>query len=330
MSATPVVPPSPTSADQADPGGVWAPLRRRFPVGLRGLTWATTGALIVSMLIMVTGSLVRTTGSGLGCSEWPKCTEDSVWTTPEMGIHGAIEFGNRMITWLLVIMVAWVIIAANLQRRPDRTVTRLGWAMFWLVVLNAVLGGVTVWTGLNPYIVAVHFLAATAMLTAAVLAWNRTRVIVHGPPAPVSARASKLARLLLGATVVLVVAGTVDTGTGPHTGDDGEIMRMPLDWLTVTWVHGLIAGAVLVIAVVLWGALGPEETTARFRVGVFLAVLLGQGAVGVSQSLLGLPAGLINLHILGAVLVWVGAMRLVLDTPAAAPAPAGTAPVAAP
>ncbi|TPX04521.1 heme A synthase, partial [Schumannella luteola] len=122
----------------------------RWTLGDRALRWSTTAALVVSVLIVLGGVTVRVTGSGLGCPTWPTCTEDSLAATPELGIHGAIEFGNRLVTTLLIAAVGWAIIAARLQKPRDRTMTRLAWSMFWLVVANALAGGVTVWMGLNP------------------------------------------------------------------------------------------------------------------------------------------------------------------------------------
>lgn len=128
----------------------------------------------MSVLIIVTGGAVRLTGSGLGCDTWPKCTDDSLIVTPEQGYRGVIEFGNRMLTYVLSAAVGWAIIAARSTKPWRRGLTRLGWAQFWIVMSNAVIGGITVWMGLNPWTVAGHFLAANSLLTVAVITWHRT------------------------------------------------------------------------------------------------------------------------------------------------------------
>ncbi len=290
-------------------------LAERFTVSRRGLYWATTAALLMSVVLMVTGGVVRVTGSGLGCPDWPTCDGDSITTTAEMGIHGVIEFGNRMLTWVLSAAVGWAIIAARLQKPQDVITTRLAWSQFWMVMLNAVIGGITVITGLNPYTVALHFLAATALLTTATFTWHRVRAADAPPPMGVGERSHRLGRGLLASAAVLVVLGTITTGAGPHAGDSSEVHRIPVDWALITWIHGLAAAATLVFAVLLMRSLAPEARTARFRTGAFLLVLALQGVIGIVQSLTHLPALVVVLHLLGAALVWIGAVRVALDTP---------------
>lgn len=290
-------------------------LADRYTVSRRGLRWATTAAMVMAIVLMVTGGVVRVTASGLGCPEWPKCTEESLTTTAEMGIHGIIEFGNRMLTWVLSAAVGWAIIAARLQKPQDRTITRLAWSQFWMVMLNAVLGGITVWTGLNPYIVAGHFLAATALLTTTVLTWHRVRVADFGAPAPVGPTTRVLGVAVLLSSGLALIVGTLVTGTGPHSGDLNPVHRIPLSWTAITWFHGLLVAMVLVLAVALLLSLRKTDTTARVRILVFLAILALQGAIGIVQSLTDLPAVLVSLHLFGAALVWVGALRVFLDTP---------------
>ena len=160
----------------------FARLADRVTLGPRALRWGTTAALVVSILIIVTGGVVRVTGSGLGCPTWPVCEAGSLTTTPALGIHGAIEFGNRALTSVLVLAVGWAIVAAALQRRWQRALARLTWSEFWLVVINAVAGGITVLVKLNPYVVALHFLLAFALLTTTTLAWHRSRQSAAATP----------------------------------------------------------------------------------------------------------------------------------------------------
>ncbi|MEU6100123.1 COX15/CtaA family protein [Streptomyces flaveolus] len=270
-------------------------------------------SVVAAVGIIVTGGVVRVTGSGLGCPEWPSCTGESLAPTAEMGMHGAIEFGNRLLTGVLCVVVGWLIIAARLQRDPSRDVLRGAWAQFWVVVLNAIVGGVTVWMRLSPYIVAAHFLAAALLLATAVLTWEHVRRQEHAVPAPVPRpeRAVALSRLLLAGSFVLLVVGTVVTGSGPHAGDSSDVSRMPFDWAGVTVAHGVIAAGCLVVGGLLLTAL-PAGSPARRRTGVFLAVFVAQGAVGLFQSLTSLPAVAVILHLLGSALVWAGAVRVVL------------------
>jgi len=287
----------------------------RWTVGPRALRWGTTAALVASVLIVLGGVTVRVTGSGLGCPTWPTCTEDSLIATPELGIHGAIEFGNRMVTTLLIAAVGWAIVAARLQSPRDRTLTRLAWSMFWLVVANAVEGGFTVWFELNPWMVAVHFVLAMGLLACATFTWHRARWRGGEGPRP-SAASRGLAWALVAATVGLVLAGTLVTGSGPHAGDSKDVPRMGFDWTVVVLVHGCLALVVLVLAAALAFRLRTEEggRLALGRVGMFLLVLLAQLAVGTVQSLVGLPEVLVVLHVVLAALVWVGALRVLLDT----------------
>lgn len=291
----------------------WA--AERWELGPRALRWGTTAALVTAILIVLGGVTVRVTGSGLGCPTWPTCTEDSLFATPELGIHGAIEFGNRLITGLLVVAVGWAIVAARLQRPRDRMLTRLAWSMFWLVVANAVAGGFTVWFELNPWMVATHFLLAMTLLACATFTWHRARWNGGDGPRP-SASSRALAWTLVVSTAVLVVAGTLVTGSGPHAGDSSEVPRMGFDWVVVTWAHGVVALAVLGLAVLLAFRLRTEDggRLALERVGVFLVVLLIQLAVGTVQSLIALPEMLVVLHVVLAAMVWVGSLRVLLDT----------------
>lgn len=169
-------------------------------------------SVVLAVVIIVVSGAVRLTGSGLGCPTWPKCSDDSLTATSEMGLHGAIEFGNRMLTYVLCAVVGWAIIAARSAKPWRRSVTRLGWAQFWVVMGNAVLGGVVVLVGLNPYTVAAHFLLATALLTIALLTWQRIREGDTAPRPLVGKAVSQLTWLLVVAAGLLIAVGTVVTG----------------------------------------------------------------------------------------------------------------------
>jgi cytochrome c oxidase assembly protein subunit 15 len=288
-------------------------LARRYTLSPRTLRWATTAALIVSILIVLGGGVVRVTGSGLGCPTWPTCETTSLTPTPALGIHAVIEFSNRMLTAVLCVAVAWVIIAARLQKPRNRTITRLAWSQFWLVVANALIGGVTVLTSLNAYIVAFHFLAAMALLTTTALTWHR----VHEAPSRRSqptAVARVLSYLLVACTIILITVGTLVSGSGPHSGDSADVPRMTFVWADVTILHGVIGTLTLALAIALAFTLRASEfRLARHRTIAFIVVVVAQAAVGVVQSITGLPEALVAVHLVGAALVWVGALRVLLD-----------------
>ncbi|MDT0319129.1 COX15/CtaA family protein [Streptomyces millisiae] len=275
---------------------------------------AALTALVMSVVIIVTGGAVRLTGSGLGCDTWPRCSDDSLVATSEMGLHGAIEFGNRMMTYVVSAAVGWFIIAARSAKPERRSLTRLGWAQFWVVMLNGVVGGITVLTELNPFIVAGHFLAAMALLTTTTLAWIRVRE-GDAPPRPLVG--PPVRRAVLGLTALsaaLVVVGTAVTGSGKHAGDDSDIERMPFDWETVTRVHSLLAWAVVLGAIAVWAGMrlmdAPPGPRARARELIW--VLLGQGVLGYTQYFLDEPELLVGMHLFGATLVWIATLRLLL------------------
>ncbi|WP_223291182.1 COX15/CtaA family protein [Streptomyces avicenniae] len=290
---------------------------------------AATTALVMSVVIIVTGGAVRLTGSGLGCDTWPRCSDESLVATREMGLHGAIEFGNRMMAYVVSAAVGWFIVAARCAKPRRRELTRLGWAQFCVVMGNGVLGGVTVLTELNPFIVAAHFLAAMALLTVTTLGWIRSR---EGdvPPRPlVGVPVRRAIMALTAAGAVLVVVGTAVTGSGKHAGDDSDIERMPFDWDTVTRLHSGAAWVVVLgtVALVVALRLLDASSVTRARARDLLIVLLSQGVIGYTQYFLDEPELLVGMHILGACLVWVATLRLLLavrdrgDATASAPGP---------
>jgi cytochrome c oxidase assembly protein subunit 15 len=289
-------------------------LAQRVTLSTRTLRWGTMAALVVSILLVLGGGVVRVTGSGLGCPTWPSCEGSSIAPIPALGIHGVIEFANRLLTTVLVVAVGWAIVAARLQKQRDRMLTRLAWSMFWLVVLNAVAGGITVLVKLNPWVVALHFLLAMGLLAAATLTWHRARW--RGERGQISPSLPRnIARATLLFTAALVVVGTIVSGAGPHSGDTAEVPRIGIPWTSVVLVHAALAVIVITMTIGLYLALRrtPDVANARRTTLTFLAVLLAQGAIGGVQSLIGIPAALVALHLLGAALVWVGAIRVVLD-----------------
>ncbi|MFM9367194.1 COX15/CtaA family protein [Streptomyces sp. Da 82-17] len=292
----------------------WTPENRTVRI-------AALTSLVMSCVIVVTGGAVRLTGSGLGCPTWPKCTADSLTTTAEMGFHGYIEFGNRLLTYVLCAAVGWAIIAARSQKPARRSLTRLGWAQFWIVMGNAVLGGIVVLVGLNPYTVAAHFLLSTALITVATLMWVRTADGEgDATPRPLVGKAVRqLVWSLIVASGLLVAIGTVVTGSGPHAGDSSDVPRMDigavgLDWEGVSKLHAVLAWVVVTLTFALWFVLkavdAPPGPLARTR-ALFL-ILLAQGAIGYVQYFTELPEVLVGAHMLGSCLVWIAVVRVLL------------------
>lgn len=266
----------------------------RLPVSpqsrtVRGLAVAS---LVSEIVIVVTGGAVRLTGSGLGCPEWPLCTTESLVNTPEMGIHGFIEFANRTLTGpLLLIALAMVVVLWNLRRtRRD-----LWWISVSLVVgilLQAVIGGVSVWVDLGPYVVGVHFLVSAFLVAVAALLVMR----VWGTTLPTLRDLSLPSRGFAGLTLVVLVAGVLTSGAGPHSGDT-IASRNGLffgDILAVHRVLGFVAlGYVIAHSVVKW-----QDARAR-RAWLWVFVnYCAQIAVGVIQVEIGLPAALVGIHLL--------------------------------
>ncbi|WP_309050708.1 COX15/CtaA family protein [Streptomyces sp.] len=292
-----------------------ASIAQRWTPSPRTLRRAALSVVVMSVVIIVTGGTVRLTGSGLGCDTWPKCTDDSLFATPEQGLHGAIEFGNRLLTYVLSAAVGWAIVAARSTKPWRRGLTRLGWAQFWVVVLNAVLGGITVRLELNPWTVAAHFVAANLLLTVAVITWQRTHEGDSAPRPRVPGPVRKLSWAITGVSALLIVLGTGVTGSGKHAGDSSEVPRMPWDWTAAAHVHAIAAWVVCALAVAMWLVLrvvdAPDDTRARAR--DLLLVLLAQGAIGYVQYFTGVPELLVGLHMLGSSLMWIAVLRLALS-----------------
>jgi cytochrome c oxidase assembly protein subunit 15 len=270
----------------------------------RAATWlrpAAVASLVVNILIVVTGGVVRLTGSGLGCPTWPRCTDESFVPHRALGWHGAIEFGNRMVTFLLAaVAIATLVLAWRYGRR---SLTRLAFVLALGVPAQALLGGITVLTDLNPWIVAFHLLVSLAMIGVAVVLLRRLDE-GDGPPVPlVPDGVTWLVRATFVAGWAVLYVGTVVTGSGPHAGDI-DSPRNNLDPRALSQLHtdvvflllGLTVAAVLVL-----GSAGAPERARRAAV-VLLVVELGQGLVGFVQYFTNLPVALVTLHLLGAAL----------------------------
>ncbi|MFM9376078.1 COX15/CtaA family protein [Gordonia sp. VNK21] len=275
--------------------------------------WAIAD-LAANVLLVVTGGAVRVTDSGLGCPTWPECTSGSVTPHPAMGIHGVIEFGNRMLTWVLVVVAVGTWVAAMRYRPHDRTSRWLATGIALGVPAQAIIGGITVLTQLNPWVVALHFLAT--MLIISLATWLVYRTVPGAAPqarddSPMGRLAVALAWLVYAVTWVTVYLGTVVTGSGPHAGDE-DAHRNGLDPRMATQLHvdavwALVGAAVALILLAVIARLSWRRTAL-----VFGAIIVLQGVIGYVQYALELPETLVVLHMLGSALLMVGATALVL------------------
>jgi cytochrome c oxidase assembly protein subunit 15 len=277
--------------------------------GVRRLAWPLAVAnLVANIGIVVTGGAVRLTDSGLGCPTWPRCTDESYVPHGELGVHGAIEFGNRMLTWVL----AAVAIATFLSLwRSDRVrATRLAAIIAVGVPAQGIVGGITVLTDLNPWIVSLHLLLSMAMIGVCVLLLDELR----GPAREESGALRRIAWLVLGATWIVLYLGTVVTGSGPHSGDL-ESRRTGLDPQVMSHVHAAAVYALLALTIgLVVVAQRRGATVVRNAAGVLLALELAQGLLGFVQYFTDLPEILVGLHMLGAALISAAVTWTLLST----------------
>ncbi|MEU6036587.1 COX15/CtaA family protein [Actinomadura sp. NPDC047616] len=282
--------------------------------------------------IIATGGAVRVTESGLGCPEWPKCTGDSLVPThsPEHpAVNMAIEFGNRMLTFLVLAIGLLVFVAALRLRPRRRDLLLLAAAQPLSVVAQAIIGGIVVLTELHPTSVSLHFLVSPALLIFCVALWVRAGEGDAAPRALVGPAVRRIAQALVVATGAVLIAGTVVTGTGPHAGD-ADSRRYGFNIEDVTRVHSLLAWVTVALTVTLLAALhrtnAPRDV--RRRTLELFGLELGQGVLGYVQYFLGVPAPLVVLHMLCAALMWIAVLRVLLSTrdrgPLPVPAPTPT------
>ncbi len=267
--------------------------------------------------IVVTGGAVRLTGSGLGCPTWPQCTPGSYTPVPHQAqgrLHSWIEFGNRLLTFVLIISIIAAVIGVIRWRREYREQKALLWlagAQLLGVIAQIVLGGITVLTHLNPAAVGAHFLLSIILLAASLSLRQRMLQTTRVQASPTS---TVLIRVLLGLTTLVLTLGTVVTGSGPHAGDI-QAHRYHLDPRTISWLHAdtVIALIALTFALILLIKVSENESARSLlmrRATLFLFICLAQGLIGYIQYFTGLPEALVAAHLLGADLVWLGIWNL--------------------
>ena len=262
--------------------------------------------LILEIGIVVTGGLVRLTGSGLGCPTWPQCVPGSFTPVAEQaqGFHKLIEFGNRTLTSVVGIAAVLVIVAIWRWAPNRRALRRISFLPLVGVLLQAVLGGITVLTGLNPALVAAHFLASMVLVSGSAYLLHRVSE-GDGPPVALvrhEIRSVAWVTAVLGG--VVLVLGTVVTGSGPHSGD-ASTPRFGFDPRTISWLHAdavmLFVG--LVVAVLLAVQVTARDPRPRRVWHAVFGITVLQGLIGYTQYLTGLPEALVMIHMLGASLL---------------------------
>jgi cytochrome c oxidase assembly protein subunit 15 len=260
--------------------------------------------------LVVTGGAVRLTGSGLGCPTWPECTPGSYTPVPhqaEPQLNVWIEFGNRLLTFVLVIASIAVIVAVIKNNRRD--LDRLAIGQFLGIFGQGILGGITVLTDLNPIPVAGHLLLSMILIAGATSLYSRR----HAPAIFVKAPSltNKISMAHVAISFLVIVLGTIVTGSGPHAGD-AQAKRFDFDIRTVAWLHADVVIFLLGVTFAFYVAAGTSDQSKK-AIKVFALIALSQGAIGYIQYFTGIPEILVAAHLLGATLVWIAAWRIRLS-----------------
>ena len=279
-----------------------------------GRIWPFTLLLFAQCAIVITGGAVRLTGSGLGCPTWPECTVGSYTPVPHQAqgqLHAWIEFGNRLLTFVLF-LAAVVCLAITIRRKikgiyldSAKSKKSIGLALGQVLGIfgQAILGGITVLTNLNPIPVAGHFLLSIILISGA-YSLRQTQAGSFDLHLEVDQFFARLIKTMLFLTALVLIVGTVVTGSGPHAGDENA-KRFNLDVRTISWIHADLVIALVAITFATWvfAKYQKKSLLSKNLLRVF-ALQLSQGAIGYVQYFTGVPELLVGLHMLGAVLVW--------------------------
>jgi len=282
---------------------------------LSGLTRVGKGRGIFTVLlflqcfIVLTGGIVRITGSGLGCPTWPECAPGSYTPSPlqeESPIHAWIEFANRLLTFLLGFAALAALVYA-IAFIPIKRIRALAALQLLGIIAQAILGGITVLTGLHPTTVVAHLLVSIVLIAGALSLRQRVYGAIPSQNIP-TLLTKRLLKGLVVAGFAVVVMGSIVTGTGPHSGDS-DSSRFDFDVRTVAWLHadlvilfiGLLFATLLAIHL---GENGASRTSLLKKISWVIGLSLAQGALGYLQWFTGVPELLVALHLIGAVSVW--------------------------
>ena len=270
--------------------------------------------VFMQMAIVVTGGAVRITESGLGCPTWPECTPGSYTPVPNQAegqVHAWIEFGNRLLTFVLLLgaLIALVIAIRVSKHAVTKNRIRLLAALQLIGILGqGVLGGITVLTDLHPIPVASNFLLSVFLIAGAISLRYEIVGIVRQKAVGIVAT---LMPVLIWLTLFVIVAGTIVTGSGPHAGDENA-KRFGFSPRVVSWLHADLVIALVVLTLILWLITRVSQNTVIHRyLSIFLLISLSQGLIGYVQYFTGLPEILVAAHLLGATLVWASAWSLI-------------------
>ena len=267
------------------------------------------GALLTLQAgLVLTGGAVRITGSGLGCPTWPECTPGSYTPVPHQAegqLHAWIEFGNRLLTFALVAVSLAVLIYVLYKRRRDLRSLAIGQLLG--ILGQGVLGGITVLTDLHPLPVAGHLLLSIILIAGAASLYSRREYSAR-PRTDLDKLTKRISLLHIGLTFVVIILGTIVTGSGPHAGDE-KAQRFGFDIRVVAWLHADAVIALLGLTAAFYILVRSDKELAR-RITIFTVIALAQGAIGYIQYFTGIPEILVAAHLLGATLVWIAAWRI--------------------
>ncbi len=263
------------------------------------------------IVIVLTGAAVRLSGSGLGCPDWPTCFQHRI--TSSSSIHSKIEFGNRLVTISLIVIIGATFLAAWLREKRRRDLIILSGALVLGVVADAILGALVVYSELNAYLVSLHMLLSLTMVVLAALLYHHSKYL-YGEGARNDVRDPyfrAVARALWIPFSVLVLTGTATTGSGPHAGNSqGQLVarRLPFALSSAAWVHSLAAvlfiGLVVGLLLAIWRSGAPTALKLGVRRLVYISLI--QATIGATQYLTHLPAWLVELHVAGAISLTIG------------------------
>jgi cytochrome c oxidase assembly protein subunit 15 len=273
------------------------------------LLWFAAASVLANVVIVVTGGAVRLSDSGLGCPTWPTCQGSSITPTGPSSYHKLIEFTNRTLTTVLVIVAVATVLLAWRQRRE----LRLALLAFGVIPAQIVIGGISVLTDLNPWVVALHLLVSMANIAVTVVLW--WRLADRRRPAPVPRPAALLARATAIVAVAVLMAGTVVTGSGPHSGAKHTSQRIAIKSSSVTQLHADLVMVLIGLSIGLLALLYAvrADGAAKRAVSWLIGIELAQGVIGYAQYFTNLPGVLVGIHMFGACTVWIAAVYAVLS-----------------
>jgi len=282
--------------------------------------------LVAQTGIVLTGATVRLTASGLGCPTWPECVAGSIAPTSEQteAFHKYIEFGNRLLTFVLLIVAIASLFAVykhNQERKLSglhkrRSLTFLVLGVLLGIFFQAVLGGITVLTGLHPLIVAAHFMVSIGLITVALLLLVKSQESDDRPISLQVARPIDIGmRIHVWLVLAVIVIGTLVTGSGPHAGDTNDIVRLGFEFRNITTVHAAMVWLFLGLTTgLLFSLLATTAPRPVIRQAwIVFGICIAQGVVGYTQVFTGLPWGLVAIHVLGACVLWIYSVRFYLS-----------------